>query len=126
MNRTRQTHENEAEADALVASFLNEAAAIEPPSLPSAGRLWWRAEILERLDAEQRRAARAARPVRWATALAMVAAVVAVVIGISTATDDPTGTTRGLAMGFGAMTLVGAALLTVVLRGPRRPQADQR
>jgi len=47
---------------ALLSAFFTEAAGIEPTGLPTVGQLRWRAEVLARLEAEERRANRAGSP----------------------------------------------------------------
>lgn len=66
-----------------VATRLRELAASEgPASLPGAGQIWWRAEVVRRLTAESERAERAARPAMWGMMLGLLAAAGGVVLGL--------------------------------------------
>ena len=60
----------EPETDA-VAGWLHRIAESEdpPPSLPTAGQIWWRSQILQRLEEEDAQARRAARPAAWCLGL---------------------------------------------------------
>jgi hypothetical protein len=56
--------------EAHVAAWLRQAAeqesvAVRGRRLPSAGHLWWKAQIIRRLVERDRMAERATRPVRW-------------------------------------------------------------
>jgi hypothetical protein len=72
-----------------VADWLHRIAEAEdpPPNLPTAGQIWWRAQILERLEEEDARARRAARPAVWcrhlvgAMALAMILSALSMALG---------------------------------------------
>jgi hypothetical protein len=47
---------------------------LPPRPLPSAGAIWWRAEVIRKLTATQEAAARAARPARWGRLAGLLAA----------------------------------------------------
>jgi hypothetical protein len=66
-----------------VAARLRELAALERPSLPTAGQIWWRAEVVRRLTAESEIAERAARPAVWGMVLGLVAAAGGLVLSLA-------------------------------------------
>lgn len=58
--------EHEPQIDRIAEQLQALAAETVPPRpLPSAGEIWWRAEVIRRLTAAEEEAARAARPARW-------------------------------------------------------------
>ena len=101
----------------LVAAALTRLAAEEPaPPLPDPARLYWRAQILARLDHQQQLAQRAARPVRtvtWLAALlasAVIAWAISSLLGLLPTTPDPMlDTALQLGVVAGVMVLAGGA-----------------
>ncbi len=88
------------------------------PRLPTAGQLWWRAQIVRRLSDPE--SARAARPVKWGlgigglavlTGLLLTAAFVLDQLRTSLASLPFEISTSWLAVGLGALVLPLAALL---------------
>lgn len=65
-----------------VATRLRELAASERPSLPSAGQIWWRAEVVRRLTAESETAEQAARPAMWGMMLGLLVAAGGLLLGL--------------------------------------------
>ena len=51
--------------------------------LPAAGTLWWKAEILRRLAAEEKEAARARRPAVWGQAAGLAVGAATILIFLS-------------------------------------------
>jgi hypothetical protein len=58
-----------------------------PASLPTAGQLWWRAEVIRRLTAEHETAEKAARPATWGIILCLVVAAAGCVLGLAAGLD---------------------------------------
>jgi hypothetical protein len=65
-----------------VAARLRELAAAERPGLPTAGQIWWRAEVVRRLTAESEIAERAARPAVWGMLLGLLVAAGGLVLSL--------------------------------------------
>lgn len=67
-----------------VAARLRELATSEGPAgLPTAGQIWWRAEVVRRLTAESETAEQAARPAIWGMTLGLLMAAGALVLGLT-------------------------------------------
>lgn len=115
-------------SDDLVRAFLAAAAEVEPGRLSSPAQLLWRAEVLARLEADERRAWRALLPTYAAIALAaLVFAGSLTVVLAGAELGTPSGIAAWLVvsplrpLGLGAATL--AAVLALVGRAARRPLA---
>jgi hypothetical protein len=68
-------------SDPLREQLSTLAAETRPPHpLPAAGTLWWKAEILRRLAAEEKEAARARRPAVWGQAAGLAVGAAAVTL----------------------------------------------
>jgi hypothetical protein len=84
----RPTDENEMEMD--MGRLLRELAAeTEPARLPTAGQVWWKAEILLRLEERQEAGERAARPAIWGQAAGLLTAGIGLTFGSSLLTAGP-------------------------------------
>jgi hypothetical protein len=78
------TRFNESETDPVAAWLHRLAASEDPPaSLPTAGQIWWRSQILERLEEEDARARRAARPAEWCRRLVGAVALAVILSALS-------------------------------------------
>ncbi|HEX7185725.1 MAG TPA: hypothetical protein VF756_28125 [Thermoanaerobaculia bacterium] len=80
---------------------------LPPRPLPTAGAIWWRAEIIRKLTATQEAATRAAKPARWG-GLAGLLAAVATPLLLLPLQDGPLG--LPLLLGF-ALTVPPIAVL---------------
>lgn len=66
-----------------VATRLRELAASERPAgLPTAGQIWWRAEVVRRLTADSEIAEQAARPAIWGMMLGLLVAAGGLVLSL--------------------------------------------
>jgi hypothetical protein len=75
------------EALALTLRLRELAASERPASPPTAGQLWWRAEVIRRLTAEHEAAEKAARPAAWGMVLCLVVAAAGCVLGLAAGLD---------------------------------------
>ena len=90
------------------------------PRLPAAGQLWWRAEIVRRLNEPERRREQAARPIKWGlgvggmavlTGLLLIAVFIIDQLRASLASLSFEVSTSWLAVGLGALVLPLVALV---------------
>lgn len=128
----RRTKAPISQDDRLLSAWLSEAAEADdamPEGLPSAAQLLWRAEVLARLEAEERRSRRALMPITVAAAVAVsvlvsLTALIAVgsplVAGANAWLVGHAGRLLALVCGFAAIELLVLGALG------HRPSVDQR
>lgn len=97
-----------------VDDFLLRAAAVSPPTLPSASQIWWRHEVLERLAEEDRLARKAARPAQWGAATGLATAL----LGVLFLGNVPLASSLTL-MIAGSATLIAVGLGVTLVRSTR-------
>lgn len=66
------TSMNEDQERQITSLLRGLAAETEPPRLPTPGQIWWKAEVLRRLEERQQAADRAASPARWAQTAGLI------------------------------------------------------
>lgn len=83
IRKTASTGSSVESADALLDTFFAQAAEVEPESLPTVGQLRWRAEIIARLETEERLAARATGPVLIGSVVSALLAMTGLVLFVA-------------------------------------------
>ncbi len=98
-----------------VAESLQRLAAGDQPRLPSAGQIWWKAEIIRRLTERDEQIRKATRPILWGQAIGLVVLGVTFLLAVLWAPQLHAGSSGWLLGGLLGELMTGNAWLPVTL-----------
>ncbi|MCP4654625.1 MAG: hypothetical protein GY856_04305 [bacterium] len=98
-----------------VAGSLRRLAAGDQPRLPSAGQIWWKAEIIRQLTERDEQIRKATRPILWGQAIGLVVLGAAFLLAVLWAPQLDAGSSGWLLGGPLGELMTGSAWLPVIL-----------